>query len=221
MRIAVCLFGIFAAGVAMGQTQQAMVAKPAVPGMTADLQQKYWALPTTTTAAQAQSEAIPGMSPELQAKADALKAYLASLPTRYEQSEAQRKMTDSYTPKHHISVTAAPTNFPHQAKGMSYQEIDTNHTGIITLQDYKAAHIKGVKIRFALIDTNHDGKISPEEWRAAQLRQDVRHARNADKTDLAMPTFESLDTNKDGFISETEFWVGSTMAGLYKFDELQ
>ena len=131
--------------------------------------------------------------------------------------------SSGFLPQRHSFVQGAVTNSPHQPKGMSLQEMDTNHTGIVTFSDFKAAHTKGVKERFVRIDRNHDGMISPKEWADAQRHQENNHSghERAERAEKAMPAFETLDTNKDGFISETEFLVGSTMAGLHKFEDTE
>ena len=165
--------------------------------------------------------ATPGFQPTTEQKGEAWKAYWANQKVNYEQPEMQKQASRGFLPEHHVSMDPAAPKLPHQPKGMSVREMDTNHTGVITIADFKAAHNKSVKDRFEKIDANHDGKISPAEWQAAGNRQHNRHVVRDDKAEAAMPAFAELDTNKDGFISETEFWVGSTMAGLHRFEEVE
>jgi Ca2+-binding EF-hand superfamily protein len=159
------------------------------------------------------------LSPEMQQRADDVKAYMAALPTQYEPGDFQKEISKSFLPDNRIRGGAFGTNLPHQPHGMSFEEMDTNHTGEITFDKFKAAHIRAVKERFARMDANGDGKISPDEWAAAQKHQAGHHHGQADAPDKAMPEFATLDRNSDGFISETEFWIGSTMAGLQKFED--
>ena len=61
--------------------------------------------------------------------------------------------------------TPPPPDGMHHPGGRGFDAMDTNHDGVITLDEWKVAGRR--EERFALIDTDHDGRITREEMRAA------------------------------------------------------
>jgi Ca2+-binding EF-hand superfamily protein len=65
-------------------------------------------------------------------------------------------------------ATAAPAQMSPEAGKQMFDKVDTNHDGVLTLDEWKAA---GRRERgFNMIDTDHDGKVTPDELRAAAAR---------------------------------------------------
>ncbi|MEM1398800.1 MAG: EF-hand domain-containing protein [Pseudomonadota bacterium] len=79
--------------------------------------------------------------------------------------------------------------------GISFEEVDANGDGTITLQEMQAA----AGTRFGNADTNGDGAIDLGEFAAAQeLRAEERRQLRAARA------FERLDANSDGTVTQEE-----------------
>ena len=72
------------------------------------------------------------------------------------------------------------------------QFFDTNHDGIVTLDEFEAAS----NTRFGIIDADHNGVISEQEFRA-YIQQ-----RRAEKMQARL---KAIDTDGDGQVSKSEY----------------
>ncbi|MFO1507410.1 MAG: EF-hand domain-containing protein [Lysobacterales bacterium] len=75
-----------------------------------------------------------------------------------------------------------------------FDEMDTNHDGVVTREEFMAFRDK----RFKELDTNHDGKVTPEEVaHAPELMQ--RNMRIANRM------VQSMDPNHLGYVTQKEW----------------
>jgi hypothetical protein len=65
---------------------------------------------------------------------------------------------------------------PHRGGQRGFEAMDTNHDGVITLDEWKAAGRR--ENRFAMIDADHDGRITREELRAAMAKMRAMREQN-------------------------------------------
>jgi len=87
----------------------------------------------------------------------------------------------------------AGTNAP-EAKPSRFDEIDTNHDGFVSREEYTAAEDK----RFQEFDTNHDGKIDPKEIASSPPLME-RNIKTAERM------IKQWDANGDGVVTADEF----------------
>jgi hypothetical protein len=83
---------------------------------------------------------------------------------------------------------------PPPAKPSAFDEIDTNHDGFISRDEFLAAQKK----RFAEFDTNHDGKIDAKEIASSPPLME-RNLKMAERM------VKNWDANGDGVVSADEF----------------
>ncbi len=76
-----------------------------------------------------------------------------------------------------------------------FEEMDTNHDGVVTKKEFDAFHDK----RFQELDANHDGKITREEMETGRQKMMGQMMREQLKRH-----FEEADTNHDGALSKEE-----------------
>jgi Ca2+-binding EF-hand superfamily protein len=75
-----------------------------------------------------------------------------------------------------------------------FDEMDTNHDGVVTKREFDAYHAKW----FKELDANHDGKISREELDAHRQKWAQRMRARFQQR------FDAADTNHDGALSREE-----------------
>jgi len=92
------------------------------------------------------------------------------------------------TAKAITNVVAEPT------KPTRFDEIDTNHDGFVSREEFTAAEKK----RFAEFDTNHDGKIDAKEVASSPPLME-RNLRTAERMT------KQWDANGDGVVTREEF----------------
>lgn len=75
-----------------------------------------------------------------------------------------------------------------------FEEMDANHDGVVSKQEFDAFHDK----RFKELDANHDGKIAREEMDAAHQKMTGQMREQFKKR------FEEADANHDGALTKEE-----------------
>lgn len=100
-------------------------------------------------------------------------------------------------------TTAAPKAAPPRSSSGGVMRYDANKDGTVTIEEWKT----GQQARFKSLDANGDGKLS----------QDEMYARTPAVGNSILPTdrqagrqssnFQRLDTDRDGFVTLTEFMV--------------
>ncbi|MGE5547384.1 MAG: EF-hand domain-containing protein [Solirubrobacterales bacterium] len=75
--------------------------------------------------------------------------------------------------------------------GPMMQQMDTNKDGVVTLDEFVAAHLGREQQHFDAMDANHDGMISREEFDQGMRK-------------WAEQRFKALDTNADGKLTPDE-----------------
>ena len=101
----------------------------------------------------------------------------------------------------------------------TFDDMDANHDGKITLDEFKAVQEKIAQQRFAHIDANGDGAVSREEFDNARKLFSA-HGPNADKAAKHAPDFESLDKDGNGSLSRDEATGAMTEASLQRFERM-
>jgi hypothetical protein len=97
-------------------------------------------------------------------------------------------------PKPVSGAAAAPPTAPDAAKPTRFDEIDTNHDGFISRDEFLASEKK----RFDELDTNHDGKIDAKEIASSPPLME-RNLKAADRM------VKQWDANGDGIVTADEF----------------
>ena len=93
-----------------------------------------------------------------------------------------------------------PTAARSSGGGMRY---DANKDGTVTIEEWKT----GQQARFKSLDTNGDGKLSQNEMYARTPVVGNSVLPTDRQADRQSSNFQRLDTDKDGFVSLTEFMV--------------
>jgi Ca2+-binding EF-hand superfamily protein len=102
-------------------------------------------------------------------------------------AQVRRMMTEMDT-DHDGFVSREEFLAAHARADKMFEQLDSNHDGAISRDEFMAGHGgQGRAERFRVLDTNGDGRITREELDAR------RNAR-----------FDALDTNKDGKLSPQE-----------------
>jgi hypothetical protein len=91
-------------------------------------------------------------------------------------------------------VIKPPGAMPPAAKPSAFDEIDTNHDGFISREEFLAAQKK----RFDEFDTNHDGKVDAKEVASSPPLME-RNIATAERM------IKQWDTNGDGIVTAEEF----------------
>ena len=91
--------------------------------------------------------------------------------------------------------------------GKFMQFFDTNHDGIVTLDEFEAAS----KSRFDIMDADHNGVITEQEFRT-YIKQ-----RRADKMQAKL---NAMDTNGDGQVSKAEYVAYQTQKAETRFAQM-
>ena len=67
-----------------------------------------------------------------------------------------------------MATTPAWAQMSPEAGKQIFDQMDTNHDGVITLDEWKAAGRR--EFGFKMVDTNKDQKLTPEELRVAAAK---------------------------------------------------
>jgi len=76
----------------------------------------------------------------------------------------------------------------------SFEELDANKDGKITLKELKAKHEKRIAEKFKKMDKNGNGSVTRAEYEKPKFRNRT--------------LFQTMDANKDGKVDEKEFNKG-------------
>ena len=146
------------------------------------------AAPMLTLASTAAAQTPPVGGPKPVSRADFVKK-LSTLP-----SAQSTPITTEYGSK--AELNAAQTHAVQQRLQGEFKQLDTNHDGQLSYQEFAAAAHVNVNADQMLqkLDANHDGKVTADEFRAPQLAN-----------------FAKIDANHDGIVSPDE--VRKAMSG--------
>ena len=99
---------------------------------------------------------------------------------------------------------AAPSNRPARVDS-GIMRYDTNKDGTVTIEEWKT----GQQARFKRLDANGDGKLSKEELFARTPAIGNSVLPTDRQANQQSSYFLLLDTDKDGFVTLTEFMAGA------------
>ena len=97
------------------------------------------------------------------------------------------------------STSAMARGGPDGGERPSFQELNANNDGVLTLEDFAAMKAA----RFAEADTNNDGSLSVDELTAQAEARAAKHAE-----ERATKMMERHDANNDGLLSAAELEDG-------------
>src|SRR5690349_251528 len=96
-----------------------------------------------------------------------------------------------------------PPDGPRHERHDMLADADTNHDGVISRQEFDAAHAR----MFDRLDTNHDGFLTREDHPEGMMRMRDGPGGPGGPGERGR-WLERLDTNHDGNISRDEFLAG-------------
>jgi len=113
----------------------------------------------------------------------------------------------------YLSVAGTPVARADSEKEAWFEQIDTDHDGKISADEWAAGH----KEVFSKMDTNGDGKVSPDEMKAAKEKREKMMGKSGGHEMMSVTeTMKIMDLNGDGYITEDEFVTASKT----KFDKM-
>ena len=105
-------------------------------------------------------------------------------------------------------------------KMLSFDDLDANHDGKITRDEFRDAQEKIAQRMFAKFDLNHDGQISREEFDKAKLNVGGQNSDEQEHPRSFGPAFAALDKDGSGTISRDEFMNAMLDQAMKRFDRM-
>lgn len=109
---------------------------------------------------------------------------------------------------------AAPPHLP------SFDEIDINHDGKISAEEFKNAQSKISQARFAHLDANDDGSLNADELEGIRKQIVERHPELADKPRKHAPLMSVVDADANEVVSLDEFADYSMKTAMDRFAKI-
>ncbi len=107
-----------------------------------------------------------------------------------------------------------------QHKTVSFDELDANHDGKITRDEFREAEEKMAQKMFAKLDLNRDGQIDRAEFDKAHKLFTAENSEINQRERRLTPVFTNLDKDGTGSISHDEFINATLGLAMKRFDRL-
>lgn len=107
-----------------------------------------------------------------------------------------------------------------QPRGMlTFEQMDANRDGKVTLEEFKAAQAKMAQDRFKRLDGDDNGAVSQDEYTGAAKRLSDVNPDLAAKMKKFIPDFTAMDKDATGSLNLDEFATGMTHAAMERFEK--
>jgi Ca2+-binding EF-hand superfamily protein len=103
---------------------------------------------------------------------------------------------------------------------MTYDEIDANHDGKITLDEFKAAQEKIAQGRFKKIDQNGDGQLTKDELEGDHKHLAETNPALAERLKKHGVDFANMDRDGSGAASLDEYIASAIEASVERFKKI-